>query len=134
DHAPHSRVDKELEFERAAFGVTGLETALPLTLELCRLGVLGVSDAIARLTSGPARVLGLHGSGSGTLAPGAAADVTVIDPEAEPVYQPAHGLAKSKTSAFAGRSLRGQALLTVVGGRVVHEAPALALATVKGRA
>jgi dihydroorotase len=121
DHAPHSRVDKEMEFERAAFGVTGLETALPLLLELCREGVLGVSDGIARLTSGPARVLGLLSGGAGTLAPGAAADVTVIDPDLEHVYQPAHGLSKSKNSAFAGRALRGQAVLAVVGGRVVHE-------------
>jgi dihydroorotase len=126
DHAPHSRVDKELEFERAAFGVTGLETAVPLLLELCKGGVLEVPAAIARLTSGPAKVLGLLASGSGTLNDGAAADVTVLDAALAHTYHPAHGLSKSRNSAFAGRQMRGRAVLTVVGGKVVHELPGLA--------
>jgi dihydroorotase len=118
DHAPHSPVEKELEFENAAFGMLGLETALPLALELVRTGVLSPPALVALLTSRPARVLGLPG---GTLAPGSPADVTVVHPELAWRCEPARFRSKSKNSPFAGRSFRGKAVLTLVGGRIVYE-------------
>ena len=78
DHAPHSPVEKDVEFENAAFGMTGLETALPLCLDLVRRGVLSPAGAGGAADPRPAAVLGLPG---GTLAPGSPADVTVIRPE-----------------------------------------------------
>src|SRR5207248_9599904 len=78
DHAPHHADEKEVEFDLAANGVVGLETALPLALRLVAEGVLDLPTLVARMTVGPARVLGLP---AGTLAPGAAADVTLVDPE-----------------------------------------------------
>jgi dihydroorotase len=118
DHAPHSPVEKEVEFENAAFGMLGLETALPLSLDLVRRGLLKPSALIALLTSRPARVLGLPG---GNLAPGSPADVTVIDPEVSWRCEPSLFRSKSRNSPFAGRAFRGRAVLTIVGGRIVHQ-------------
>ena len=118
DHAPHSPVEKELEFENAAFGMTGLETALALCLDLVRRGVLSPPALVALLTSRPAATLNLPG---GTLAPGSPADVTVIRPEYAWTCDPARLRSKSKNTPFGGRSLRGKAVLTVVGGRIVHQ-------------
>jgi dihydroorotase len=118
DHAPHSPVEKELEFENAAFGMLGLETALPLALELVRTGVLSPPALVALLTSRPARVLALPG---GTLAPGSPADVTVVHPELAWRCEPVRFRSKSKNSPFAGRSFRGKAVLTLVSGRIVYE-------------
>src|SRR4051812_25042637 len=117
DHAPHSAVEKDLEFERAAFGIIGLETALPLSLELVRKGVLTPETLVRRLSTAPAAVLGLPG---GTLAPGSPADVTVIAPDAAWTCDPARFRSRSRNSPFAGASLRGRAVLTVVGGRIAH--------------
>jgi dihydroorotase len=117
DHAPHSPVEKDVEFEQAAFGMIGLETALPLSLDLVRSGVLTPELLVRRLTSGPAAVLGLPG---GTLAPGSVADVTVIAPDATWTCEPAQFRSRSRNSPFAGVSLRGRAVLTLVGGRIAH--------------
>src|SRR4029450_7889313 len=77
DHAPHHVDEKEVEFEQAANGIVGLETALPPGLRLVAEGVADLPTLVARMTVGPARILGLS---AGTLAPGAAADVTLVDP------------------------------------------------------
>src|SRR6185369_8739372 len=77
DHAPHHHDEKEVEFDQAANGIVGLETALPLALRLVGEGVLDLPALVARLTTGPAAILRLP---AGTLAPGAAADVTLVDP------------------------------------------------------
>jgi dihydroorotase len=116
DHAPHSPVEKDVEFENAAFGMLGLETALPLCLALVREGLLTPSGLVERLAPAPARLLGLAG---GSLAPGAPADVTVIDPDVTFTCDPARFRSKSKNSPFSGRPFQGKAVLTVVGGRVV---------------
>jgi dihydroorotase len=114
DHAPHSPVEKEVEFECAAPGMLGLETALPLILDFVRMGTLDEKRAIAALTGNPARTFGLVG---GTLAVGSLADVCVIDPE-RPVAITADGLAsKSKNSPFLGQTLAGRAVLTLLEGR-----------------
>ena len=117
DHAPHSAVEKEVEFEQAAFGIIGLETAVPLVLDLVRAGTLTPSGFVERLSAGPAALFGLPG---GTLAPGAPGDVTVIDPEAAWTCEPATLRSRSRNTPFAGRALRGRAVLTVVGGAIVY--------------
>ena len=116
DHAPHSAVEKDVEFERAANGIVGLETALPLTLALVRRGILTEKRAIELLSTGPARAIGLPG---GTLAAGAAADVTVIDPAAEWTVDPASFETKGRNSPFAGWKMQGRCVLTLVDGRIV---------------
>jgi dihydroorotase len=118
DHAPHSSVEKDLEFENAAFGMLGLETALPLCLDLVRRQLLEPSALVALLTARPAQVLGLPG---GTLASGAPADVTVIDPEVAWSCDPTRFRSKSKNTPFRGRAFRGRAVLTLVGGRIAHQ-------------
>jgi dihydroorotase len=118
DHAPHSPVEKDLEFENAAFGMLGLETALPLSLEVYRKGLLTPAALVALLTVRPARALGL---GGGSLAPGMPADVTVVNPELGWTCEPARFRSKSKNSPFRGRSFRGRAVLTLVAGRIAHQ-------------
>jgi dihydroorotase len=124
DHAPHSLVEKELEFDQAAFGLIGLETALPLTLALVRDGVIPLERAVSLLTDGPARCFGLHGAGR--LVEGGIADLVVVDPDQVWTVTAAGLRSKSKNTPFLGREMRGAAILTIVGGKVVHgdiEAP-----------
>lgn len=118
DHAPHHRDEKEIEFDRAANGVVGLETALSLTLRLVEEGVLSLSEAVRRLTVNPACILGLP---YGTLSPGVAADVAIIDPERKwrMVARDLHS--KSKNTPFEGWEMKGKAVVTIVGGRIVYE-------------
>lgn len=116
DHAPHSPLEKEVEFDRAAFGIIGLETALPLTLELVREGVLTLPKAIRKLSYDPAAVLGVEG---GCLKKGGVADLAVIDPDVEYVLRAQDIRSRSKNSPFLGRPLKGWNTLTMVGGRVV---------------
>jgi len=115
DHAPHSTVEKDVEFEQAAFGMIGFETAVPLVLELVRAGLLTPSAFVTRLSTAPAAAFALPG---GTLAEGRPADVTVIDPDAEWTCEPAALRSRSRNTPFAGRALRGRAALTVVGGKI----------------
>ena len=117
DHAPHSPVEKEVEFEQAAFGIIGLETAEPLVLELVRAKLLTPAAFVTRLSAAPAALFGLPG---GTLAAGAPADVTVIDPEAPWTCEPAAIRSRSRNTPFAGRALLGRAVLTIVGGAIVY--------------
>ncbi len=118
DHAPHSPVEKDVEFECAAPGMLGLETALPIILDFVRMGTLDEKRAIAALTGAPARAFGLPGGG---LTIGSVADLCVIDPE-RPFTLDATGLSsKSKNSPFLGHKLAGRAVLTIVEGRVVYD-------------
>jgi len=118
DHAPHSPVEKDVEFECAAPGMLGLETALPIILDFVRMGSLDERRAIAALTGAPARAFGLSGGG---LAVGAVADLCVIDPE-RPVTITADELAsKSKNTPFLGQTLAGRAVLTLVEGRCMFD-------------
>lgn len=119
DHAPHSAVEKDVEFDAAMNGITGLETAFPVCLALVRRGALTERRLVEALTSAPARCLSLPG---GTLARGAPADVAVLDPAAEWVLDPAAMHSKSKNSPWKGRRLTGRCTHTFVGGRLVHEA------------
>jgi len=120
DHAPHHSDEKCVEFPLAPFGVIGLETAVPVCLDrLVRTERLSLTRLVELFTSGPARVLRLP---AGTLRPGAAADVTVLDLERETTIRPQEFLSKSRNTPFNGWKLRGAAVLTLVAGRVVHDA------------
>jgi dihydroorotase len=116
DHAPHPLEAKELEFPDAPFGIIGLETTLALVAtELVGKKVLDWPSAIAAMTSKPAQAIGLA---KGTLAVGADADVTVIDPDAEWVIDAAAFRSKARNTPFSGRKVRGKAVVVVVGGAV----------------
>jgi dihydroorotase len=117
DHAPHSPVEKEVEFEQAAFGMIGLETAVPLLLELVRDGTLTPAALVTRMSTAPAAAFGLPG---GSLGDGAPADVTVIDPELGWTCEATGLHSRSHNTPFAGRALRGRAAMTVVGGRIAY--------------
>jgi dihydroorotase len=116
DHAPHSPLEKELEFDKAAFGMIGLETALPLTLKLVRDGVLVLAEAIRKLSYNASSILGIP---CGRLFEGDRADLALIDPEYEYVLREEDILSKSKNSPFIGKTLKGRNELTMIGGRVV---------------
>jgi len=122
DHAPHAPHEKQQEFDRAPFGILGLETALPLALRLVASGRLSLARMVDALSSAPARLFHLPGA---RLEPGAPADLTVFDPNREWIYDPAQALSKSRNSPFAGWRLRGRAVYTIVGGRLVWQAPAV---------
>ena len=117
DHAPHASHEKDVEYTAAPFGVVGLETALPVVLELVRQDRLSAIDAIACLSTRPARVFGFR---AGSLETGAPADLVLIDPDALWKVTPEALLSRSKNSAFLGRELRGRVVRTFVGGRSVH--------------
>jgi dihydroorotase len=122
DHAPHVIQDKEVEFDYAANGIVGLETAFGLTITtLVEAEVLSLTQAIALLTCRPASIFRLP---RGTLSIGADADVAIVDPAREWVVNVKQFASKSKNSPFDGWKLRGQVLATIAGGRVVWELPA----------
>ena len=117
DHAPHHYDAKEREFDDAPNGIIGLETALGLALtELVDSGLLRLSDLVNRMSTMPARIFNLPG---GSLAPGAPADVVVVDPAAAWTVRPEEFLSKSRNTPFGGRRLKGRADTTIVRGQVV---------------
>ncbi len=117
DHAPHCDYEKEVEFDYAPFGITGLETELALSLmQLYHAKRLGLSDLIAKYTIHPAKLLKLN---KGTLTAGADADVTVFDPDREWVFERAATASKSSNNPFFGWKLKGRAVATIVGGKKV---------------
>jgi dihydroorotase len=118
DHAPHSPVEKDLEFDAAANGIVGLETAFPIALALVRLGKLTERRLVEALTASPARAFGLPG---GTLAKGSPADVAILDPAAEWVCDPSLLHSKSRNTPWKGQRLTGRCTHALVGGRLVHE-------------
>lgn len=118
-HAPAPAEDKRLPFDEAAPGAVGLETFLPALLSFYHEGRIELLDLIRAVTLAPAQLLGLR---AGRIAPGAPADLVLVDTDA-PVVIDAQGLiSKSKNSPFDGRRLQGQVLMTLVDGRVVHQA------------
>ncbi len=115
DHAPHSEMEKDVEFDQAANGIIGLETSVPLTLALVRKNLLSPARMVELLSAGPARILGVTG---GTLSVGSAADITVVDPDKTFVYTKEQIVSKSSNSPFLNWELTGKAVLTMVGGRI----------------
>lgn len=116
DHAPHCDFEKEVEFDYAPFGITGLENELALALmQLYHTRRLGLAELIAKYTIAPARLLRLP---KGTLSVGADADITVFDPDREWTFERANTASKSRNNPFYGWPLRGKATTTIVGGRL----------------
>ena len=124
DHAPNATMDKEIEFDLAAPGISGLETAFGVVMSLVHAGGLDLPALIARLTSGPAQAWGLDRrpglEGLGTLAPGAPGDLVVLDPDAEWTVEPDEFASLGHNTPLAGRTLRGRVVATVYNGEVVH--------------
>lgn len=118
DHAPHDSLTKNVEFDKAAFGMIGLQTALPLTLELVRDGAITLPDAIRKLSSNGASILGISG---GEIKEGEGADLAIIDMDCEYAFEEKDILSKSKNSPFLGRMLKGRCDLTMVGGKIVYQ-------------
>lgn len=115
DHAPHCDYEKDVEFDYAPFGITGLETELSLSLmQLFHTHRLGLPDLIARFTINPARLLGLR---KGSLTPGSDGDVTVIDPDRVWRFDKSTSASKASNSPYYGWSLKGKAVATIVGGK-----------------
>jgi dihydroorotase len=116
DHAPHTVDDKKVEYDLAAFGIVGLETAVALCLDrLVGPGLITLPRLVELLSTRPAAVLGLPG---GTLAPGAPADVTLLDLSRRLKVDPARFLSKGRNTPFGGWTLKGAPVMTIVGGRV----------------
>jgi len=121
DHAPHAPHEKQVEFERAPFGVTGLETALAIAItQLYRNQRLPLVRIVDLLASGPARVLDLKARGS--LSVGNHADVTIFDPKKRWTFDASKSLSKSHNTPFDGWQLTGRVVATIVGGRITYRA------------
>jgi dihydroorotase len=119
DHAPHASHEKEMEFELAAFGITGLETALALAMtKLHKEKRMPLARVVELFTAGPARCFDLRGRGS--LGRGYFGDVTIFDPKKRWTFEAEKSLSKSKNTPFDGWQLTGKVVATIVGGRIVH--------------
>jgi len=117
DHAPHHADEKALEFDRAPFGIVGLETAVPLCLDrLVHAGVISMSRLVELLSANPARLLGVPG---GSLIAGGPADVTLLAPNSTVTIRAAALRSKSKNTPFDGWTLKGAVAATIVRGRIV---------------
>jgi dihydroorotase len=118
DHAPHAVYEKDVEFTTAPCGVLGLETAFGVVHDLVRQGEISPLELMRRMSTAPARIFGLAG---GSLQPGSAADVVLLDPERSWVYDPTEGFSKSRNSPWGGSELTGQVFATFVEGRLVYQ-------------
>ena len=119
DHAPHALHEKQVEFERAAFGITGLETALALAItKLHREHRIPLTRIVELFTAGPARVFDLRGRGS--LAKGNHADVTIFDPRKRWTFEAAKSWSLSRNTPFDGRQFTGKVVATIVSGKIVY--------------
>ncbi|KXG75410.1 Dihydroorotase [Fervidicola ferrireducens] len=118
DHAPHSMDEKDVEFDKAAFGISGLETSLGLVLTfLVGAGKLSLEEVVEKMSANPARILKIEG---GALKEGALADITVIDLKKKWAVESAKFFSKGKNTPFEGWELKGKAVMTMVGGRIVY--------------
>ena len=118
DHAPHGRTDKEVEFEYALNGISGLETSLGLSLNLWHDGILPLPELISKMSCNPARILNLD---KGTLALGSDADITVINPDLPWIVDVKSFHSRGKNSPFHGLKMKGRAVLTIVGGDIKYD-------------
>jgi dihydroorotase len=118
DHAPHALHEKDLEFTLAPPGMIGFETAFPVVLDLVRKNELSPLELMRRLSTNPAKILRRPG---GSLAVGDPADVTILNPDVRWIYDPMKGYSKSRNSPWAGQTLEGRAVATIVGGRLVYD-------------
>ncbi len=119
DHAPHAQHEKIVEFEKAAFGITGMETALGLAISVLHgENKIPIARIVELFTSGPARVIDLRGRA--TLLQGSHADVTIFDPKKRWTFDAAKSRSKSHNTPFDGRQLTGKVVATIVGGKIVY--------------
>ena len=121
DHAPHHLDEKGLEFDQAPFGITGLETAIGLAFDLVHRGLIDLERVVEMCATNPARIFGL--ADRGTLNVGAHADITILDPQFEWVFDVNRSKSKSRNTPFNGRAMQGAAVATIVGGRLVYLHP-----------
>jgi dihydroorotase len=121
DHAPHHTDEKGLEFDQAPFGITGLETAVGLAFDLVHDGLIDLERVVQMCSTNPARIFGLTDRGS--LKANAHADVTILDPQLQWVFDVNCGKSKSRNTPFHGRTMYGAAVATIVGGRLVYLHP-----------
>jgi dihydroorotase len=117
DHAPHSIIEKAVEFDQAANGIIGLETAVPLGLKLVETGIIDITDLIEKMSKNPARILGLKNG----LEIGKTADITIIDPEISYCIDANRFQSLSRNTPFDGWDVKGKAVLTMVGGKIVYQ-------------
>lgn len=118
DHAPHEPAVKDVEFDRAPFGITGFETALALALQqLVHSGRIPLMRMVELFTAGPARILGMERS----IAPGQAADLTIFSVDRPWTFRASESASKSRNSPFDGRAFQGAPAATIVAGRVVYK-------------
>jgi dihydroorotase len=118
DHAPHGRVDKEVEYRLAMAGITGIETALASMLMLVNQGRISLMDLIVRMTDAPAAFLG---RGTTALRTGARADITVIDPQLVWTVEASKLFSMGKNTPLLGQKMRGKAVLTMYKGNITHQ-------------
>ncbi len=118
DHAPHNVAEKEVEFDRAAFGLIGLETALPLVLRLVHQGILTPAQVVERMAASPAQIIGIQG---GALHSGDPANLTLIDPDRVFTVDAAKLYSRSRNTPFHGWELKGKAVCTLFRGKMVYE-------------
>ena len=121
DHAPHHQDEKGLEFDQAPFGITGLETAVGLAFDLVHQGLIDLERVVEMCSTNPARIFGLTDRGS--LKKGAHADITILDPQLEWVFDVNRSKSKSRNTPFHERAMQGAAVATIVGGRLVFLHP-----------
>jgi dihydroorotase len=120
DHAPHTKEDKEVGFDAAPFGLIGLETSLALTMtELVRPGIIDLCQMVDRMSSSPARIVGL--ANKGAIKEGFDADITIIDPDREWTVTQEGFVSRSKNSPFIGRKLKGVVEYTICAGKIVYD-------------
>jgi len=132
DHAPHQEDEKHVEFDRAPFGIIGLETAVPLALDrLVHRGVVSLRRLVHLMSVHPARILNLPG---GSLRPDRPADITIIAPDVHATFEVARSRSKSRNSPFDGWTMKGAVVATIVGGRTVFVNDAVPGASVFGAA
>ena len=117
DHAPHSSLEKDLEFDLAANGIIGLETSVPLSLKLVASGALSISDLIRKMSKNPARILNL----TREIRPGAIADLTIIDPNAAYRIIAENFRSRGRNTPFDGLEVGGRAVFTIVAGKIIWE-------------
>ncbi|MDO8578870.1 MAG: dihydroorotase [Dehalococcoidales bacterium] len=121
DHAPHTEADKPADFAKAAFGISGFETALAVLMELVRADRLTLSLLIAKLTREPAKILGNRFGKLGGLNINAGADITIFDPDKEWTVDPKAFASKGKNTPWAGMKLKGKVMATIFNGKVVYK-------------
>ncbi len=117
DHAPHSSIEKEVEFDKAANGIIGLETSVSLALKLIENGVINMARLVEKMSTNPARILGIE---TGLLV-GRPADITIIDPERSYRVNADNFRSLSRNTPFDGWDMKGKAVLTMVGGKIVYQ-------------